>query len=162
MSESILTYHVVGNQEDTRARILAATISLLSESSYRDVSLDKIAGICGIKKQSLFHYFPSKQAMVLAALERFNGYYQDELFALAHEETPEIKQQLNSFLEKAEQLVCHQKEAGFISCLAIDFRNLGSELQQEVCAHFEAWEVALKKLLAPLLGEHKAEEQKTQ
>lgn len=56
MSESILPYQLVDDQASTRNKILLANIKLLSESSYRDVSLDQIAKVCDIKKQSILYH----------------------------------------------------------------------------------------------------------
>lgn len=52
-----------------RARILEAAIPLIHERGFRDVSMDDVAEAAGLKKANLFHYYPSKEQLGLAALE---------------------------------------------------------------------------------------------
>ena len=79
MPEQILPYHLVDNQVSTKNKILLTNIQLLSKQSYRDVSLDQIAKICEIKKQSVLYHFKSKQAMVLETIMLIKSYHEREL-----------------------------------------------------------------------------------
>jgi AcrR family transcriptional regulator len=56
-----------GSGEDTRRRILDASLDLFSELGYDKTSLREIAGRVGVTKAALYYYFPSKQS-ILAAL----------------------------------------------------------------------------------------------
>ena len=51
------------------ASILAAAAEVLSERGYHNLSLDEIADRLDLTKASLYHYFPSKEALVSACLE---------------------------------------------------------------------------------------------
>lgn len=53
-----------------RAQILDTAASLFGEVGYRGTSLREIAGRCGISHQGLLHHFPTKEALLLAVLER--------------------------------------------------------------------------------------------
>ena len=55
--------HVVGD-------ILATAAVLFDEQGYGQVSLQDIADRVGIARPSLYHYFPSKAAMLAALVER--------------------------------------------------------------------------------------------
>src|SRR4029077_13806257 len=52
-----------------RDRILAATIRLVARNGGRGTSLAEIAGEAGVTQQGLLHYFPSKDALLHAALD---------------------------------------------------------------------------------------------
>ena len=53
-----------------REQLLAAGAELLDRRPYDEVSIEEIAAAAGVSKGLLYHYFPTKQDFVLAALER--------------------------------------------------------------------------------------------
>lgn len=55
---------------EARDRILQAALGLIHGRGFRDVSMDDVAEAAGLKKANLFHYYPSKEQLGLAALER--------------------------------------------------------------------------------------------
>lgn len=59
----------MGRVSDARERILAATIDLIWTGSYGAVSVDAICEAAGVKKGSFYHFFRSKDELVIAALD---------------------------------------------------------------------------------------------
>jgi AcrR family transcriptional regulator len=53
-----------------REQLLASGAELLGRRPYDEVSIEEIAAAAGVSKGLLYHYFPTKQDFVLAALER--------------------------------------------------------------------------------------------
>jgi AcrR family transcriptional regulator len=53
-----------------REQLLAAGAELLGRRPYDEVSIEEIAAAAGVSKGLLYHYFPTKQDFVVAALER--------------------------------------------------------------------------------------------
>jgi TetR/AcrR family transcriptional regulator, transcriptional repressor for nem operon len=60
----------VGRTSDARDRLIQATIDLVWQSSYGAVGVDAICERSGVKKGSFYHFFPSKDELVVAALDR--------------------------------------------------------------------------------------------
>lgn len=56
--------------EERREQILVEATRLIAESGFNAVSLNDIAVACGVRKQSLLHYFPSMNALLEAVLRR--------------------------------------------------------------------------------------------
>lgn len=56
--------------DERREQLLAAGAELLGRRPYDEVSIEEIAAAAGVSKGLLYHYFPTKQDFVLAALER--------------------------------------------------------------------------------------------
>ena len=52
-----------------RERIIAAATTMLAEHGYEGTSLQRIADQVGLRKPSLLHHFPSKDALRQAVLE---------------------------------------------------------------------------------------------
>ena len=55
--------------EASRRAILDATVTLIGESGYDDVSIEAIAAAAGVGKQTIYRWWPSKGAVVLEALD---------------------------------------------------------------------------------------------
>ncbi|HWN32402.1 MAG TPA: helix-turn-helix domain-containing protein, partial [Pseudonocardia sp.] len=53
-------------------RIIDAATRVLSEHGYDGASTNRIAATAGISSGSLYQYFPNKDAIVTAVLERFS------------------------------------------------------------------------------------------
>jgi len=59
----------MGRVSDARERLVEATIDLIWTESYGAASVDGICDRAGVKKGSFYHFFKSKDELVIAALE---------------------------------------------------------------------------------------------
>ncbi|MFE3830919.1 TetR/AcrR family transcriptional regulator [Streptomyces sp. NPDC059092] len=55
--------------EERRADILRAALEVIAERGYRGATLGAVAERAGLTQQGLLHYFPSKEALLVAVLE---------------------------------------------------------------------------------------------
>ncbi|WP_405737186.1 TetR/AcrR family transcriptional regulator [Streptomyces sp. NBC_01537] len=55
--------------EDRKAEIIQAALEVISERGYRGASLAAVAERVGLTQQGLLHYFPTKEALLIAVLE---------------------------------------------------------------------------------------------
>jgi AcrR family transcriptional regulator len=55
--------------DERRAQLLALGLAMFSERSYDEVSIDDLARAAGVSKGLLYHYFPTKRDLYVAALE---------------------------------------------------------------------------------------------
>ncbi|MFE3139507.1 TetR/AcrR family transcriptional regulator [Streptomyces scopuliridis] len=55
--------------EERRAEILRATLEVIAERGYRGTTLGAVAERIGLTQQGLLHYFPTKEALLVAVLE---------------------------------------------------------------------------------------------
>lgn len=58
---------------DRRERILDAAISLIGERGYYGFTVNALARRCGLSNPGLLHYFPSKQDVLIAALQEMEN-----------------------------------------------------------------------------------------
>ncbi|WP_328910010.1 TetR/AcrR family transcriptional regulator [Streptomyces sp. NBC_00234] len=55
--------------EERRADILRATLEVIAERGYRGATLSAVAERVGLSQQGLLHYYPTKEALLVAVLE---------------------------------------------------------------------------------------------
>ncbi|MGW5648171.1 TetR/AcrR family transcriptional regulator [Saccharopolyspora sp. NPDC003752] len=65
--------------EQRRAQIIEAAVAVFGQQGYRQGSLKTVADEVGLTIQGLLHYFPTKEELLLAALEHRNGLMQRAL-----------------------------------------------------------------------------------
>lgn len=61
----------VRDADRTRAAILSASTQLFAEKGFIGASISDIAEIVGVSKSSIYHYFPSKEAILHALIDSF-------------------------------------------------------------------------------------------
>ncbi len=59
-----------GRSKATVEAILAATAKVLTKDGYEGASTNRVAKVAGVSVGSLYQYFPSKEALVAAVIER--------------------------------------------------------------------------------------------
>lgn len=59
--------------EERREQLLSVGARLFSESPYDDVWIEQVAGIAGVSRGLLYHYFPNKRDFFAAVVERESG-----------------------------------------------------------------------------------------
>jgi len=64
--------------DERRAQLLALGLSLFSQRSYDAVSIDELARSAGVSKGLLYHYFPTKRHLYVAALRSAANQLLDE------------------------------------------------------------------------------------
>ena len=69
-------------QKRNQAAILSAGLDVFSQYGFRGATLDQIATAAGLSKPNLLYYFPSKEAIHAALLERLLDTWLDPLKAL--------------------------------------------------------------------------------
>jgi TetR/AcrR family transcriptional repressor of nem operon len=59
----------MGRPSDARERLIKAAKSVIFAQSYEGVSVDELCVAAGVTRSSFYHFFPSKQDLVLTAIE---------------------------------------------------------------------------------------------
>ena len=94
----------VRDADKTRAAILSASTQLFAEKGFIGASISDIAEIVGVSKSSIYHYFPSKEAILHALIDSFAKEV-DQLIKAASKYKLDQKAVLTEF---AEILIRHQ------------------------------------------------------
>jgi AcrR family transcriptional regulator len=85
MDETSATLRKAPRQERSRRmveRILEAARLVLVEEGYERATTNRVASRAGISPGSLYQYFPDKQAVLVAVIDRYSAEVSDELTAV--------------------------------------------------------------------------------
>ncbi len=69
----------MGRVSDTREKLLASALRLVWQRGYAAVTIEEICDAAGVRKGSFYHFFPTKEAVVTAALEEDFASFRAEL-----------------------------------------------------------------------------------
>lgn len=135
---------------DTRALLIRRGTEMLTERGVSATALDEVLKSTQVPKGSFYHYFVSKDAFVLAALDAYAGYFAAKLGRHFHNPTLTPLARLSAFVEDA--CAGMQRHAFRRGCLV---GNLGQEvsgLDESLRLRLEQtlldWEQALAACLA--------------
>jgi AcrR family transcriptional regulator len=78
--------------EQRREQLLDAVSTLAADTDVEALSVQELAAHAGVSEGLLYHYFPNKQALILAAVQRAAGALMDALTeATSLEGTPDVR-----------------------------------------------------------------------
>lgn len=113
----------------TREKILHTAQRLFRRHGYSAVGINTLCHEAAVVKGSFYHFFPSKQALLDAVIERNRSQKMDELETLAAQESDGRKHILAQFSEVLSAAAEHQNVEGCV--LGCSLGSLASELAVE-------------------------------
>lgn len=90
--------------EDRREQLLSAGVELLRQRRHEEVSIEEIAEAAGVSRGLLYHYFPTKKAFIVAALEQGQAQLARQLEPDPElDPVPRLDASLDAFLDSVEE-----------------------------------------------------------
>ena len=133
---------------EARQRILDAAHRLFYTSGLNAVSMDAVATAAGIKKANLFHYYPSKEALELAVLDRAAQGMNERIASVARHSFDPVGAVQRIFDEAAGIMRQSECRGGcFFGNLAQETADGNETIRRKVAEHLQAWTTALAAFL---------------
>ena len=131
-------------QKTTEDELLDTCMYVFREKGYNGTSMQDLANACGLTKGNFYHYYPNKEALMIAVLKRMNSYF-NHLFSKLNDNTIDIRQKKALFKQKALELF---NETG--GCLmgntALEQTHANPEFRKLLKSFFDQWIDAMKQL----------------
>jgi len=151
-----------------RDEIVNRAIQLMLTGGYDGTSMAQIAAACGIRKASVYHHFPDKDALVLAAIAQIHAYFREHIFVLAYSPSPQplshkwergsisAKQKLRA-LNRATFAFFDGREGGcLLGNFVLELMERAPQFQAPLRAYFDEWAAAIAHVLQSVYSRAKA------
>lgn len=133
---------------NTRTQILDTAQELIQTVGLNAMSYADISQAVGVRKASIHYYFPSKDDLLVALLERFNPYFFRLADAiLASPDSAEVKLRRYCGLFEATLSSGKQDKACLCGMLGAEVKTLNSHLSEQLSQFFQGNEIRLTQLL---------------
>jgi AcrR family transcriptional regulator len=139
---------VIKHPDVRRSELLDQALGLFLSRGYDNTSLNDVIAEAGISKGAFYHYFPSKEALLVAIADRFGRQTLAELEDVLNAPDLDPVQRLNGFLGKALRIKTDMAPAAWIVFGAL-FRPENQLLYQRIVIASEAlFRPVLTKMIA--------------
>lgn len=142
----------MGRSSDAKTRLLETAMALMAVRGFTAVGVHEICVQAGVKKGSFFHFFPSKQTLVLAVIDAWEQQLRalweqamtadcaplerlTRLFALAYD------------AQRTRQNTWGQMDGCPIGNLSLELSHQDTLVRQKVQAIFSAWAATVERML---------------
>src|SRR5688572_12197732 len=133
----------------TRERLVDVAMRLFWEKGYGATSIADILREAEANSGSLYHFFPTKQDLLLAVLERYREGLYPMLLAPIWEAVPDPIERIFALLDKYRALLVETD--CFYGCpigsLALEFHEPDPPVRELLAANFDGWTAAIRRCL---------------
>ncbi len=141
-----------------RDAVIDAALNLFRINGYHNTSMADISSACGLLKGSIYHYFPGKKELALAALDRVIADTREKLFRPALDVSLPAKARLDNLAARIERFFIGRQGGCVMGNLALEIGDSIPEFQKRIRTYFNDWKQALAALLAERHGAGRADE----
>jgi TetR/AcrR family transcriptional regulator, transcriptional repressor for nem operon len=129
------------SQLPTRERLLAAAMRLFWEKGFNSTSIADVLQVADANSGSLYHYFPTKQALLVGVLEQYRDGIHPMLLGPAWEGVEDPVERVFALLAGYRRLLL---ESDFrlgcpIGNLALEIAEPDPEVRERLKENFDAW-----------------------
>jgi len=136
--------------------IIRHSIHLFKIHGYYKTTMANIGAECGLIKGSIYHHFPSKEALALACLHTIHQHFSKNIFNAAYITNLSDKKKLQLFIEKTEDYFLNSEGGCLLANLALETAADIPDFKTAIKAYFDEWQTALTTILSPKLGKTEA------
>lgn len=138
--------------------IIRHSIHLFKKHGYYKTTMANIGKECGLIKGSIYHHFPSKEALALTCLQHIHQHFSENIFNTAYITNISEKKKLQLFVEKTEDYFLNSEGGCLLANLAMEAAADIPDFKKVIRAYFDEWQLALIAILSPKLGKTEAEQ----
>ena len=129
---------------DTRPRILRAAAAIFREKGFNGASMQELAAAVGLTKSTLYHHFPSKQALLREILESTVERATPRLQAIARADLPASERLRQAVVGHVVELI---RDRDNVACFVAEGRFLAPAYMEAHVAKRDRYERYLRQII---------------
>jgi TetR/AcrR family transcriptional repressor of nem operon len=142
----------------TQEYILKQALQVFRQKSYYNATMADIAEACGLLKGSIYHYFPSKEALMKEVLKTAHHYFQVKVFNIAYQKNLPARERMQMMLKNIEAIFIDNETNCIMGNIGVETSRLIPEFSELIQEFFNNWIDAFTELYKEKYAEAKARE----
>lgn len=134
--------------------ILKQSLKLFRQKSYHNTSIADIAAACGLLKGSLYHYFPSKEALMSAVIKYAHDFFKKEIFSIAYDKALSPQQRMEKMFKKTERALL--SDGNIMGNIGVETARVIPEFAEHIRDFYKEWMSAVEYVFKEITNEEDA------
>lgn len=123
--------------------IVSRALEVFRRRGYHKTSMADLAQACGLLKGSLYHYFPSKEALAVAVMDHVHAHFRNKIFRLAYEDGLPPQERLQRVMQETENYFLDREGGCLMGNIALEAIDAVPDFAGIVQNYFQEWINAL-------------------
>jgi len=137
----------MSSEKVNRQRLIEEAINLFRRKGYHNTTMDDIARACNIKKPSIYHHIPSREALLISAIEACHKQFKDTVLAVAFDSSLDVNERIVAFTNAIETFFTTKQGRCLIGNLVHELSGSLPAFDTKAKAFFKEWAEAITSLL---------------
>jgi TetR/AcrR family transcriptional regulator, transcriptional repressor for nem operon len=126
--------------------IILIALDVFRNKGYYNTAMSDLAEACGLQKGSFYHYFESKEILMLEVLKKVRSSLQKHVFDIADDESLSAKEKMQKILLKLGKWLLEKNGGCIAGNTALETAGQNLIFKETLKGIFTDWKVALKKI----------------
>ncbi|MGB1248206.1 MAG: TetR/AcrR family transcriptional regulator, partial [Chitinophagales bacterium] len=136
----------MAKQKVDEPTIIKESLKLFRRKSYHTTSMSDIAKACGLLKGSLYHYFSSKEELMMKVIASVHLYFKEEVFSHAYNEELSPKERFQGMTDMSEGIFIDKETGQIEGNVGVETALVIPEFQPIIQAFFKDFFDAIKTI----------------
>ena len=150
--------HNMPRQKVDEKTIIKEALKLFRQKSYHATSMADIAMACGLLKGSLYHYFQSKEDLMIKVIESVHTFFAETVFTIAYNHSLDAVERMDLIFREAEKIFVDQESGEILGNVGVETALSMPEFQPTIQAFFSDYFKAIKEVYRAKYDEAMANE----
>ncbi len=144
----------MGSKKIEKDELIEIAGRLFRINGYSNTSMQDIAEAAGLFKGSLYHYFANKDLLLIAAIMKIHGHFDEYIFCLAYADARSQSTRIKAFTKAIFEFFENRECGCLMGNVLLELPQAGGEIAAVIKSYFDDW----TKAFAAILGGGKTSE----
>lgn len=135
-------------QKVDKKTIIRNSLQVFRAKGYHGATMADIAKACGLLKGSIYHYFSSKEDLMMQVIETLSDHYRRDVFSVAYQDQVPAKERLERLGELSEQIFCEEEGGCLMANIGLECVLEYPQFTRSIREFFQEWVEAMAHLFS--------------